>query len=224
MLSARSFFAPPAPHAAKSQRSEASARCAACTTRRTPPCASACAVTPRRRPGNPAKGLAQFSGPCPPHGTGRAPRPCAVRQRFSKGNQRGCGGRMRCRPLPTFFWIAGGKPKLGGITGLTEYFPRIRKAYLIGEGGGRIRRHLGRPRAARNQRDARCRGGQRRAPMLRRQALPIPWCCCRPPALRSTSTAISKSAAPSSATSSPRCRGVEAGGVIIPGQVPTRRR
>jgi UDP-N-acetylmuramoylalanine--D-glutamate ligase len=31
------------------------------------------------------------------------------------------------------FWIAGGKPKLGGITGLTEYFPRIRKAYLIGE-------------------------------------------------------------------------------------------
>jgi UDP-N-acetylmuramoylalanine--D-glutamate ligase len=31
------------------------------------------------------------------------------------------------------FWIAGGKPKAGGITGLTEYFPRIRKAYLIGE-------------------------------------------------------------------------------------------
>ena len=31
------------------------------------------------------------------------------------------------------FWIAGGKPKLGGITGLAEYFPRIRKAYLIGE-------------------------------------------------------------------------------------------
>jgi UDP-N-acetylmuramoylalanine--D-glutamate ligase len=31
------------------------------------------------------------------------------------------------------FWIAGGKPKLGGITSLTEFFPRIRKAYLIGE-------------------------------------------------------------------------------------------
>jgi UDP-N-acetylmuramoylalanine--D-glutamate ligase len=31
------------------------------------------------------------------------------------------------------FWIAGGKPKAGGITGLTEFFPRIRKAYLIGE-------------------------------------------------------------------------------------------
>jgi len=31
------------------------------------------------------------------------------------------------------FWIAGGKPKIGGIAGLSEYFPRIRKAYLIGE-------------------------------------------------------------------------------------------
>src|SRR6266702_366295 len=27
------------------------------------------------------------------------------------------------------FWIAGGKPKAGGITGLTGFFPRIRKAY-----------------------------------------------------------------------------------------------
>ena len=31
------------------------------------------------------------------------------------------------------FWIAGGKPKMGGITSLTRFFPRIRKAYLIGE-------------------------------------------------------------------------------------------
>ena len=31
------------------------------------------------------------------------------------------------------FWIAGGKPKTGGITSLGEFFPRIRKAYLIGE-------------------------------------------------------------------------------------------
>jgi UDP-N-acetylmuramoylalanine--D-glutamate ligase len=34
------------------------------------------------------------------------------------------------------FWIAGGKPKTGGITSLAEYFPRIRKAYLIGEAAG----------------------------------------------------------------------------------------
>jgi UDP-N-acetylmuramoylalanine--D-glutamate ligase len=31
------------------------------------------------------------------------------------------------------FWIAGGKPKTGGVTSLAEFFPRIRKAYLIGE-------------------------------------------------------------------------------------------
>jgi UDP-N-acetylmuramoylalanine--D-glutamate ligase len=31
------------------------------------------------------------------------------------------------------FWIAGGKAKTGGITPLEQYFPKIRKAYLIGE-------------------------------------------------------------------------------------------
>jgi UDP-N-acetylmuramoylalanine--D-glutamate ligase len=31
------------------------------------------------------------------------------------------------------FWIAGGKPKTGGIASLAEFFPRIAKAYLIGE-------------------------------------------------------------------------------------------
>jgi UDP-N-acetylmuramoylalanine--D-glutamate ligase len=31
------------------------------------------------------------------------------------------------------FWIAGGKAKTGGITSLARFFPRIRKAYLIGE-------------------------------------------------------------------------------------------
>ena len=40
------------------------------------------------------------------------------------------------RALASFsdiFWIAGGKPKSGGITSLSGYFPRIAKAYLIGE-------------------------------------------------------------------------------------------
>lgn len=35
--------------------------------------------------------------------------------------------------FPDIFWIAGGKPKTGGIASLAEFFPRIRKAYLIGE-------------------------------------------------------------------------------------------
>jgi UDP-N-acetylmuramoylalanine--D-glutamate ligase len=40
------------------------------------------------------------------------------------------------RALASFadiYWIAGGKPKTGGITSLAEFFPKIRKAYLIGE-------------------------------------------------------------------------------------------
>ena len=35
--------------------------------------------------------------------------------------------------FPDIYWIAGGKPKTGGITSLAEFFPRIAKAYLIGE-------------------------------------------------------------------------------------------
>jgi UDP-N-acetylmuramoylalanine--D-glutamate ligase len=31
------------------------------------------------------------------------------------------------------FWIAGGRAKTGGIASLASFFPRIRKAYLIGE-------------------------------------------------------------------------------------------
>jgi len=31
------------------------------------------------------------------------------------------------------YWILGGKPKEGGITALAQYFPRIAKAYLIGQ-------------------------------------------------------------------------------------------
>ncbi|MDE2183620.1 MAG: UDP-N-acetylmuramoyl-L-alanine--D-glutamate ligase [Alphaproteobacteria bacterium] len=35
--------------------------------------------------------------------------------------------------FPDIFWIAGGRPKAGGIAPLAPFFPRIRKAYLIGE-------------------------------------------------------------------------------------------
>jgi UDP-N-acetylmuramoylalanine--D-glutamate ligase len=31
------------------------------------------------------------------------------------------------------YWILGGKPKTGGITSLVRYFPKVAKAYLIGE-------------------------------------------------------------------------------------------
>ncbi len=33
----------------------------------------------------------------------------------------------------TVYWIAGGRPKEGGLAGLVPYFPRIRQAFLVGE-------------------------------------------------------------------------------------------
>ena len=40
------------------------------------------------------------------------------------------------------FWIAGGRAKTGGIDSLAEYFPRIAKAYLIGEAADEFARTL----------------------------------------------------------------------------------
>lgn len=50
------------------------------------------------------------------------------------------------RALASFteiFWIAGGKPKSGGLAGLEGYFPRIKKAYLIGESAETFAKQLG---------------------------------------------------------------------------------
>jgi len=44
--------------------------------------------------------------------------------------------------FPDIYWIAGGKPKTGGITSLAAFFPRIRKAYLIGEAAQEFARTL----------------------------------------------------------------------------------
>jgi UDP-N-acetylmuramoylalanine--D-glutamate ligase len=41
------------------------------------------------------------------------------------------------------FWIAGGKPKTGGIESLRGFFPRIRKAYLIGDAANEFAATLG---------------------------------------------------------------------------------
>ena len=43
----------------------------------------------------------------------------------------------------TIYWIAGGKAKEGGIASLTSLFPRIRRAYLIGEAAQDFARTLG---------------------------------------------------------------------------------
>ncbi|MBU1272985.1 MAG: UDP-N-acetylmuramoyl-L-alanine--D-glutamate ligase [Alphaproteobacteria bacterium] len=41
--------------------------------------------------------------------------------------------RQALSSYPKVFWIAGGKPKDGGIDDLADLFPRVAKAYLIGE-------------------------------------------------------------------------------------------
>ncbi|MFN6981514.1 MAG: UDP-N-acetylmuramoyl-L-alanine--D-glutamate ligase [Brevundimonas sp.] len=41
--------------------------------------------------------------------------------------------RQALSSYPAVFWIAGGKPKDGGIDDLADLFPRVTKAYLIGE-------------------------------------------------------------------------------------------
>lgn len=40
--------------------------------------------------------------------------------------------RQAMSSYPSFYWIAGGQPKTGGIDDLADLFPRVVKAYLVG--------------------------------------------------------------------------------------------
>lgn len=51
--------------------------------------------------------------------------------------------RQALSAYPKVFWIAGGKPKDGGIDDLTDLFPRLAKAYLIGEAAQAFAHTLG---------------------------------------------------------------------------------
>jgi UDP-N-acetylmuramoylalanine--D-glutamate ligase len=54
-------------------------------------------------------------------------------------DSKGTNADAAARALACFsdiYWIAGGRAKTGGIRSLAPYFPRIRKAYLIGEAAG----------------------------------------------------------------------------------------
>jgi UDP-N-acetylmuramoylalanine--D-glutamate ligase len=50
--------------------------------------------------------------------------------------------RQAMSSYPKFYWIAGGQPKDGGIDALEDLFPRIAKAYLIGEAAPAFARTL----------------------------------------------------------------------------------
>lgn len=51
--------------------------------------------------------------------------------------------RQALASYPSVFWIAGGVPKAGGIKDLTDLFPRIAKAYLIGDAAPAFAETLG---------------------------------------------------------------------------------
>jgi UDP-N-acetylmuramoylalanine--D-glutamate ligase len=50
--------------------------------------------------------------------------------------------RQAMSAIPRFYWIAGGKPKAGGIEQLSDLFDRVEKAYLIGEAAEEFGRTL----------------------------------------------------------------------------------
>jgi UDP-N-acetylmuramoylalanine--D-glutamate ligase len=50
--------------------------------------------------------------------------------------------RQAMSSYPSFYWIAGGRPKAGGIEPLEDLFPRIAKAYLVGEAANEFARSL----------------------------------------------------------------------------------
>ncbi len=97
-------------------------------------------------------------------------------------------------------WIAGGRPKEGGIVPLRPLFGRIAKAYLIGEAAAGVRRDAGRHAA----RDLRHAGAPPSPPPPPTPSRATPSCSPRP-APASTSSPISRRAARRSASSSARC-------------------
>jgi UDP-N-acetylmuramoylalanine--D-glutamate ligase len=50
--------------------------------------------------------------------------------------------RQAMSSYPRFYWIAGGRPKAGGIDDLADLFPRIAKAFLVGEAADAFARTL----------------------------------------------------------------------------------
>ena len=146
---------------------------------------------------------APLRGPCAAFTAARAPHVGAAQRQgrvTSSSTIQGdeCRTREALACFPDIFWILGGKPKTGGIESLREFFPRMRKAYLIGGGGAGSRARSMERCLTRCAARSTARWPTPRA-TPRRQRHKNRWCCSRRPARRSTSTAISRSAATRSA-------------------------
>jgi UDP-N-acetylmuramoylalanine--D-glutamate ligase len=104
-------------------------------------CAAACALALGLAPDTLQQGLRSFPGLA--HRMEQVGRRGHV---LFVNDSKGTNADAAAHALSSFsdiFWIAGGKPKQGGITGLSGYFPRIRKAYLIGEAAKEFSATLG---------------------------------------------------------------------------------
>jgi UDP-N-acetylmuramoylalanine--D-glutamate ligase len=104
-------------------------------------CAAACALALGLAPDTLRNGLRSFPGLAHRmEQVGRRGRVLFV------NDSKGTNADAAAHALSSFsdiFWIAGGKQKQGGITSLTGFFPRIRKAYLIGEAANEFSATLG---------------------------------------------------------------------------------
>ena len=190
----------------QSPTSPASARCAGRTTPRMParPPPRCCCCPIRSRRNRSPRGCARFPG-------------LRTAWRSSAGGAARCSStiqrrrtlippRRRSRRFPaTSIGSSAAEPKAGGIASLQPLFPRVAKAYLIGEATEEFaatfegQRRIRALRYARQRRRGRCARRRPRAAQRSR------WCCCRPRAPRSTSTATSRCAATPSVRPSRRC-------------------
>jgi len=103
-------------------------------------CATAAALTLGLAPGQIQAGLRSFPGLA--HRMEQVGRKGAV---LFVNDSKATNADSSAQALACFdnmFWIAGGKPKTGGITSLEKFFPRIRKAYLVGEAAEEFARTL----------------------------------------------------------------------------------
>ena len=147
-------------------------------------------------------------GPAASHGGGRPARPRALHQRFEGDERR--FDREGARLLrATSSGSSAASRRRAASTALRPYFPKIDKAYLIGEASEAFAGNA-RGRGALSCAAAR---STRRSPRPRedaaRSSAPSRSCCSRRPAPPTTSSRISRSAATTSASSCGRCPGIE---------------
>jgi UDP-N-acetylmuramoylalanine--D-glutamate ligase len=139
-------------------------------------------------------GLATFPGTQAPHAAGRPAGAAVVFVNDSKATNAEAAA-PALQSFEPIYWIAGGLAKEGGIAALEPYFPRIAKAYLIGEAAAEFAASIGEraPFEISGTLD-RAVAKMRRAMRARIRPRCRP-CSCHPLAPVLTSTAISKSAA-----------------------------